>query len=263
MESALCSLPFSPLRASPSHQAEQLSQLLCGEPVRLLENAGDWSLIETEHQYQGFVRSAHLKLVSSEFWQRFLGFADAGSRHENPIFECFQAFQWEEEDYRWQAESGAGSLSVAGQFRSGQSIAELAMRFLGVPYVWGGKTPAGLDCSGLVQLVINLSGYSFPRDAWQQAALGRNVPFTGSDFEFEAGDLLFFSHPGQRIHHVGISLGGAGYVHASEWVRVQSLSADHPEFTPERFNTLSLVKRIELSELTTLEASVKRLFELS
>lgn len=254
MEIAICLPAYAPMKAGTAHQSEQLSQLLSGEPVRLLENAGDWSLIETEHRYQGYVRSAHLKRVSAKFPEKFMGFVDSGCLSENSIFDGFPAFQWREENSRTLA------VNVAGEIQYGKSISELAMRFLGVPYVWGGKTPAGLDCSGLVQLVFNLAGYSFPRDAWQQAEAGIEISFDASDPMLEPGDLLFFSHPGKRIHHVGISLGATEFVHASEWVRVQSLSAGHPHFAPDRLETLSLVKRPDFSSLTEMKTAVKNLF---
>lgn len=256
MEIAICLPAYAPMKAGPAHQSEQLSQLLSGEPVRLLENAGDWSLIETEHQYQGYVRSAHLKRVSAKFPGKFMGFADSGCLSENSIFDGFPAFQWGEENSRTLA------VPVAGEFQYGKSISDLAMRFLGVPYVWGGKTPAGLDCSGLVQLVLNLAGYSFPRDAWQQAESGQEIDFHKNKPEAMPGDLLFFAQEGKRIHHVGISLGGADFIHASEWVQINSLSENQPSFAPDRLKTLCKIKRFIPSESGTLRDSIKQLFEI-
>jgi cell wall-associated NlpC family hydrolase len=96
----------------------------------------------------------------------------------------------------------------------GESIARTARRWLGAPYLWGGVTPSGVDCSGLVQSVLWMHGIAAPRDSDQQQCLGVPVQ-TGQGFEdARAGDLLFFAERGTRITHVAISLGGPLILHA-------------------------------------------------
>jgi cell wall-associated NlpC family hydrolase len=100
-----------------------------------------------------------------------------------------------------------------------------AERFLGVPYLWGGCTPLGLDCSGFVQLVFALSGVGLPRDAYQQAVCGRRVAREA----LAPGDLLFFGQDGSRdarVTHVALSHGGAGFIHArgGQDVQIDQLS---------------------------------------
>lgn len=258
MKAALCITAYSQVRSEPKHGAELVSQLCYAEPVRILETGADWCLAETEHAYRGFVRRAHLLPVDSNFGSGFLGIRWKEESHTSGKKIPIGSFRWELPipDFLKLPDP---EIDFPASAESGKILADFALRFLHVPYVWGGKTQWGLDCSGLVQLVMNMAQLSFPRDAWQQAETGRSVPFAGSDFQFEAGDLLFFSHPGKRIHHVAISLGGAEFVHASEWVRVQSLSAEHPDFAPDRLETLSLVKRAEFSALTDMKTAVKNL----
>lgn len=142
---------------------------------------------------------------------------------------------------------------------SGLKMAEMAQYYLGTVYLWGGKTPFGFDCSGLVQLIINLQGYSFPRDAWQQALEGEEIAFSSEFPEFQPGNLLFFQFPEKKIHHVAISLGGSKFIHASEWVRIQSFHPNDSDFAPERLDTLVKAKKIK--NLTTLAASFGKLLQ--
>jgi cell wall-associated NlpC family hydrolase len=142
---------------------------------------------------------------------------------------------------------------------SARLMAEQAMNLLTVPYVWGGKTAFGLDCSGLVQFLFQKQGYSFPRDAWQQAEKGKEISFDHSKPEFEEGDLLFFQHPGKKIHHVAISLGGSRYIHASEWVQINSLNEQNTDFRKERRDTFINAKKIQPETLVSLLDSFRKL----
>ena len=252
MEIAICLPAYAPMKAGPAHQMEQVSQLLCGEPVLLLENVGEWSLVETEHQYRAYVRTAHLKPVNLQKLESYHGFGASGLRAANSLFASIPAFHWEEPGVKF----SDPSQSEAEGFSFGLHIADAAKQFLNVPYVWGGKTPFGLDCSGLVQLVLNLSGFSFPRDAWQQAEKGEELALPVAGRQAEPGDLLFFKRPGNRIHHVAISLGGDRYIHASEWVRINSLSHEDPDFAEERLQTLCMVKKIRPANLQALKLSI-------
>lgn len=136
-----------------------------------------------------------------------------------------------------------------------------ARKLLHIPYVWGGKIPLGLDCSGLIQHLFHLQGFSFPRDAWQQAALGTTLSWKKEKPEFVPGTLLFFQRPGKKIHHVALSIGGSSFIHASEWVRIESLDPQSPDFAHDRWETLVLAKKIGPNDLKPLALTFSKLWE--
>jgi cell wall-associated NlpC family hydrolase len=96
---------------------------------------------------------------------------------------------------------------------------------LGVPYLWGGRTPAGFDCSGFVQQVLGERGVLLPRDAWEQRAACRPLPRRESPLP---GDLLFFGIPRARVSHVGLALGGGYFADCRGRVRIASMESDNP-----------------------------------
>jgi cell wall-associated NlpC family hydrolase len=116
---------------------------------------------------------------------------------------------------------------------SGEDIVSTAQRFMGTPYLWGGSTPFGIDCSGLTQLVYRLHGMELRRDAWMQAEDTRFRPVERE--ELTAGDLVFFARESgtRRISHVGIAMGNGEFIHArgsGEGVRINKIS-DEPYVT--------------------------------
>jgi cell wall-associated NlpC family hydrolase len=106
--------------------------------------------------------------------------------------------------------------------RTIKDIKETAYLFLNAPYLWGGRSPFGIDCSGFTQLVYKLNGYKLPRDARQQVELGSPLSFVE---EAEAGDLAFFDNEEGNIVHVGIILENQQIIHASGSVRIDKF--DH------------------------------------
>jgi cell wall-associated NlpC family hydrolase len=109
------------------------------------------------------------------------------------------------------------------------ALAQTALRFLGVPYVWGGTTPKGFDCSGLTQRVFRLNGIAIPRDSDMQARIGKSK-LAGDIDALETGELLFFGAEGARITHVAMSLSKGVFVHARGHVRINALFPTHPLF---------------------------------
>mgnify|MGYP003978580471 FL=1 len=99
-------------------------------------------------------------------------------------------------------------------------ITENAMMYLNSPYLWGGRTPFGIDCSGFTQMVYRLQGIDLPRDAYQQAEVGTTLSFVE---ESEAGDLAFFDNAEGKVIHVGIILDNNHIIHASGKVRIDRI----------------------------------------
>jgi cell wall-associated NlpC family hydrolase len=101
-------------------------------------------------------------------------------------------------------------------------MTDTAMKFVNSPYIWGGRIPSGIDCSGFVQLVYKIHGVKIPRDSWQQAETGETVSFIE---ETVPGDLVLFDNERGRISHVGMILSRGLVIHASGRVRIDTI--DH------------------------------------
>ena len=134
-----------------------------------------------------------------------------------------------------------GQVSDPKQKGTAQTIISTAYLLINAPYLWGGKNPFGIDCSGFTQLVYKLNGYKLPRDASQQVELGEPLSFVE-----EAGDLAFFDNEEGNIVHVGILLNNEQIIHASGSVRIDKF--DHygifSSDTKKYSHTLRVIKKI-------------------
>ena len=132
-----------------------------------------------------------------------------------------------------------GDISTPGKIGSKDKIAEDALMYLNAPYLWGGKSPFGIDCSGFTQIVYKINNIVIPRDAYQQAKLGEGYSFLE---EAEAGDIAFFDNDEGKIIHVGILVGKNKIIHASGKVRIDTL--DHQGIFNKETNSYSHKLRI-------------------
>ncbi|MPN27215.1 hypothetical protein SDC9_174643 [bioreactor metagenome] len=126
---------------------------------------------------------------------------------------------------------------------NGANILKIATMYLNAPYLWGGKSLLGIDCSGLVQVVFSICGIQLPRDASQQVEKGDLVNFLG---EAQQGDLAFFDNEAGNITHVGILLDATRIIHASGWVKIEKID-NHgiiSSQTGEYTHKLKVIKRL-------------------
>jgi hypothetical protein len=247
------------VRRLPGHEAEQVTQALQGEILDVLLHEEGWLLVRLPDGYLGWMRDWHVTLCPAETPQRFGQRANARIRrslvsvHETPHGgSCAEAILGtpvvrREEQRDWcgiELPGGREGWVPMEALRQGagpwpctvESIVVMLRGFTGVPYVWGGKSPKGFDCSGLVQFVYGLHGISLPRDSDQQFLQGRGVE------SYSPGDLLFFG--GDRISHVGVSLGGSQFIHARGEVRCNGLVPGSPLHDPELAGILRGGRRV-------------------
>jgi gamma-D-glutamyl-L-lysine dipeptidyl-peptidase len=254
----ICHLSAVPCRKEPSDKGEMVTQLLFGDLVQVLEKKENWHLIRIEWDgYECWVDQKQYLPVSKTDYETVL---------QSPIrvsTELFQFVHDTEKKYSFPIGPGCSIPFLENQnCRIGQtnfgyegetrlfsekavrdSIVETALLFQHTPYLWGGKTPFGIDCSGFTQLVFKANGIRLLRDAYQQAEFGEAYSFAE---EAQPGDLAFFDNAEGRIVHVGIVIGENQIIHASGRVRIDHF--DHYGiFTPERggyTHNLRLIKKV-------------------
>jgi len=231
MELFICENVFVPLRSGPSHRAEMLSQVLFGEKYRVLDETGHWLKIETLFDnYTGWIDINHIQHTEENGKgtghvlnrallcyrnDRTKMILEAGCEIYNPDFEG-RKFTIGNNTYTTPADFANNHISTSASF------ADLGMKFINSPYIWGGRVPSGIDCSGFTQLVYKISGIPIPRDSWQQSEAGTHVSFID---ETKPGDLVFFDNERGRISHVGMILSRGLVIHASGRVRIDAI--DH------------------------------------
>ena len=233
MVNGQCLLSFIPMRAEASDRSEQVSQLIFGETYEVLEENEKWYFIETSFDlYQGWIdKKQFAPQVFEVDTLRVFAFPSALTPFENKqILMPLGAFV--PEDFPHQIFSLDDALAL---FKT----------YIGVPYVWGGKTNFGYDCSGFTQTFFKTLGYSLKRDAYQQAAEGDEVILLS---EAKTGDLAFFDNAEGRITHVGIVLENDGsyeILHASGELRIDILDHQGINKKSEGYShNLRLIRRI-------------------
>lgn len=261
---ALVNRGVTDLRREPRTLAERLTQALLGEPVRILEERGEWARVRLERDgYLGWLQTAALHrcrasdavlygeasdaLVSAEL----APFYEAPSPTEPPagklpfgvsapvveLRDEWSALALPDGRLRWVATADLLPLAARPQPDSAGIAFTLSLirRFVGVPYLWGGRTPFGFDCSGLAQTFWGFLGIQLPRDADQQF---RALPVEQEPPQ--PGDLLYFGDPADHstraahVTHVAIALGGAEFIHANgaAWaVSYNSLDPGWPHYS--------------------------------
>lgn len=243
------------VRRSPSHPSELVSQGVMGDRVSPLKTDGEWFLVRLDDGYIGWIRSWHLLETTVTKYRGFQNRAlhRVGVNHSAvlsgpsddalpvsdlvigtpvaataPPKEGWVAVEVPGERTGFIRE-GHLEPRLADRSVSREQLVKTGLRFLGIPYLWGGSTPKGFDCSGLIQRIFRLSGVLLPRDSDQQARFGAEKR-VATLTDLAPGDLLFFGRAAQRITHVGMVLPDRQFLHAYGQVRVNSLDPDHPLF---------------------------------
>ncbi|MDZ7263699.1 MAG: C40 family peptidase [candidate division KSB1 bacterium] len=124
------------------------------------------------------------------------------------------------------------------------ALVNLAFQFIGIPYLWGGRSTKGFDCSGFTQTLYQLHGLSLPRDANMQVKIGHAVALDDSLQNLKTGDLLFFGRDLDHITHVGMYIGKGKFIHADGWVHINSFNPTDEDYSRYRRRGLQAARRI-------------------
>lgn len=228
----ICNLAIIPLRIEPNDRSEIVSQVLFGEHFEVLEQLKQWSKIKLQYDnYEGWIDTKQFQIITESDYNQLskdaiilnsdlIEYITTPSDLLMPIplgsslsFLNYNDVNTANYDFEGTRISGIKPKS---------NLINTAFMYLNAPYLWGGKTPFGIDCSGFTQMVYKLNGYKLKRDASQQSNDGVALSFIE---ESEPGDLAFFDNEEGKIIHVGIIMENNYIIHASGKVRIDRL--DH------------------------------------
>ena len=267
------------MRSEPHYTSELVTQVLMGTPLRVLKRQRGWFYVQSPDKYLGWMSAG---LFEQKDPQRF----ETWEANEKVIVTGYHGIVYEEPSTQSLPVSNVSTgnrMRLAGQngewtsvmlpdgrtghIRSeliepfdqwqqtreltGENVARTAKMFIGVPYLWGGTSAKGFDCSGLTKMVFWLNGMDLSRDASQQILMGEHVDPGPRFSNLKMGDLLFFgraatSDAPERIVHVGIYLGNREFIHASYLVRINSLDPEAPNFDRYEYNRFVRARRLIL-----------------
>jgi gamma-D-glutamyl-L-lysine dipeptidyl-peptidase len=280
------------IRYSPKHAGELASQALMGTPVRILEKEDNgWLLIQTPDQYIAWVDRGAITMMNKEEIERWKAIPKIiytrayGSAYSEPDEEsapvsdlvagCMVELVAERDGFYQvlfadqrtgfvqKNESNVYNEWLAKMSASEESLVKTSKRLMGVPYLWGGTSFKGVDCSGFTKTVYFLNGIVLPRDASQQVMIGETIDKTGNWNELKPGDLMFFGEKredgSERVVHVAMWLGNGEYIHASDKVRVNSMMANasnYDEYNAKRYLRAKRVLKTGMAGVGTLKDNV-------
>lgn len=286
----LIAVSVSNHRTEPKHSAEMATQSLMGTVVKVLKKKGGWYLVQTPDDYLGWVDDEAVDECTAENIDTWLSatryiitvpYTILRSLPDNkslPVSDLVMGnilrFESMDGDYiKLSTPDGrTGFLGVgeAAEFSSWaenrmlteNTIVSTSEEFMGIPYLWGGTSPKGVDCSGFTKSVYFMNGLITPRDASQQVHEGELIDTKNGFSGLKPGDLLFFGEKGtdstrERVTHVGIYIGEDEFIHSSGKVKINSLNKDKPNYSPYRFNSFLRAKRF----LTTAGLSGLRIIK--
>ncbi len=233
MKCGICPLSIVPVRREASETSEQVTQLLFGETYRILRETGKWAHIRLSYdQYEGWIDARQVFSIEKEEFDRLTKaravistdlvdvVVHEDSRYMIPVVMGStlpgydgRSLGFGGQRYRYEGEVCFGDAPK-------EQLVENAFMYLHAPYLWGGRGPFGIDCSGFTQLVYMMNGVRLYRDAHQQATQGEVLSLIE---ETASGDLAFFDNQEGVITHVGMILEKNRIIHASGQVRIDRL----------------------------------------
>ena len=248
MDYGICNLSIVPIRINNSHKSELISQLLYGDCFKLLEEKEDWiKIITLFDEYTGWINKRQFLKISKDnaeeisfeknkYSNRLIDYIETSDGKLACLFLGSNVAAAEFLGHKFD-----GHFQVKSNKKS--NLIKIASLYLNSPYLWGGKTPSGIDCSGLTQMTYRINGHFIPRDASQQVELGETLSFID---ESQAGDLAFFDDDEGKIIHVGILLENNYILHSHGKVKIDRIDQTgiYNSETKKHSHKLRIIKKI-------------------
>ena len=273
---AIINISAANLRSNPKHSAELGTQATLGTPVKVLKKEGDWYYIQTPDKYLSWVDGGGITLMDNEHYTQWkqndkiiytktYGHAYLGTDRETRVSDLvagsvLEVLKFDDTFYRVQFPDGRQAYVPKDEAQTynawlnnlkpdADTLVETSKTLMGVPYLWGGTSTKGMDCSGFTKTVYFLNGMVIPRDASQQVHAGKSIDSVQNFENLERGDLLFFGRKAtdstaEKVVHVGMWIGNNEFIHASEMVRVSSMDPAANNFDEWNRNRYLRTKRI-------------------
>jgi cell wall-associated NlpC family hydrolase len=248
----IVNISVADIRREPSFQSEMVNQTILGTVVPILDEAKNFCLIENWDGYQGWISRHSILMVTKKAALQWLN-ADKLIVTENyglvyrqpeeegdPITDLvagtilirrnigsgYTEIQLPDQEIGYVSNAITADLTQHQKIQiSTEKIVSQARKFMGIPYLWGGTSTKGFDCSGFVQTVFRLLNFELPRDSQQMAMVGTNIPIKKGFESFNSTDLLFFGEKDEKVTHVGIYIGEQFYIHCRGKVGISSLDS--------------------------------------
>lgn len=255
---ALINISVANLRSQPKHSAELATQATLGTPVKVLKVQDGWYYIQTPDKYLAWVDDGGIELMDTHvmtnwkttdkmIYTKMYGHSFTGPDREQPVSDLVAGNILEiikygheffivrypdgRQAYVSKEEAEPYNTWLEKLTPNTDSLVATSKTLIGIPYLWGGTSTKGMDCSGFSKTVYFLNGMIIPRDASQQVHTGMAIDSV-ADFEnLQKGDLLFFGSKAtdttpEKVVHVGIWIGNHEFIHASDMVRISSMKED-------------------------------------
>jgi cell wall-associated NlpC family hydrolase len=274
---AVVNISVCNIRSHPEHSAELVTQALLGMPLKIWKKKGSWYLVQTPDRYLGWVDGGGIERLTDKEMAQWKAYKKAiflplfGIAYEKPDMQAatvadltagnIVAVLTTSNDFsQIRFPDGRKAYIPANQIKelnewlatakpSETALVNTARRMIGIPYLWGGTSPKGMDCSGFTKTVYWLNGLIIPRDASQQVWAGEEVDNKRDFSKLRPGDLLFFGKPAtdstpEKVIHVGMWIGNGEFIHASGMVRISSMNPQADNFDPYEYNRYLRTKRL-------------------
>ena len=273
---AVINVSVANLRSNPKHSAELATQATLGTIVKVLKKKDNWYLIQTPDDYLAWVDGGGIQLmergdiekwITSEkviytdtYGHAYDGISTTSRISDLVAGDLLQLLSENEEFYEVEFPDGRAALISKAEARGykdwlsqltmeADALVETSKTLMGVPYLWGGTSTKGVDCSGFTKTIYYLNGMVIPRDASQQVHTGKLIDSITNFEALEKGDLLFFGRKAtdtstEKVVHVGMWIGNNEFIHSSDKVRISSVDENKANYDAYNVGRYLRTKRI-------------------